>query len=54
MSDSPADHGFDWLPARLQCCEAADSVRLRDPAERNSNEQRLASEVAARRCPCRG
>ncbi len=35
MSDSPQDHDFDWVSARLECCEANELVRLRDFVERN-------------------
>ena len=35
MSDSPKDHDFDWVTARLECCEANEFVCLRDLVERD-------------------
>ena len=35
MSDSPQDDDFDWVSARLDCCEANELVHLRDFVKRN-------------------
>lgn len=39
MSDSPKDHDFDWVSARLECCEAEEFKRLRDLIERNCDRR---------------
>ena len=35
MSGTPKDHDFDWVSARLDCCEGREFVRLRDLVERD-------------------
>ena len=42
MPDSPNEHDFDWVSARLECCEANEFVRLRDLVEENCARRRKA------------
>ena len=57
MSDSPKDRDFDWVKARLECCEEREFVRRCDLVEKHcaphrearSDNSRTSTEFAALR-----